>query len=183
VTAVGAAASDRAAQEEDHSAVPAGAPWVVGGSKATCTPRKCRFPVTCDASVADPAYEIPLCGAIVSLYWRVGLLTETTVNFFDPDIPVNEQPQLPEAEGHSVYLGATTTLTLKTFKLPGITDIGRAAIKNALRKGKRTLPAVRTRFSGPSSSLATLITPSCSRLGLWRRSTSSGEGRASLRLP
>ena len=138
LTAVGAAASDRAPVQEDHSDVPAGYAWVVGGSKATCTPRKCRFPVTCDASVADPAHEAP-CVAFVALTSRGRLLTETTIYLFDPDIPLDEQPQpIPDTEGHLLGLGQTKTLTLKTFKIPGFSSAG--AIKNALREGKRTLP-------------------------------------------
>ena len=137
LTAVGAAASDRAPVQEDHSDVPAGYAWV-GGSKATCTPRKCRFPVTCDASVADPAHEAP-CVAFVALTSRGRLLTETPIYLLDPDIPLDEQPQpIPDAEGHLLGLGQTKTLTLKTFKIPGFSSAG--AIKNALRKGKRTLP-------------------------------------------
>ena len=155
LTAVGAAASDRAPVQEDHSDVPAGYAWV-GGSKATCTPRKCRFPVTCDASVADPAHEAP-CVAFVALTSRGRLLTETPIYLLDPDIPLDEQPQpIPDAEGHLLGLGQTKTLTLK----PSRSQVFRPPVQSRTpcARASARCQAAGTRFSGPSSSLATLIT-------------------------
>jgi hypothetical protein len=96
---------------------------VVGAPKATCTPRGCRYEVTCES----PGEA----GCIFTLALSRGVyLTKIPTCILDED---GEDNCPPEAKG--VYLGPGETKMLKLRLLRS----GRQAVKDRLKRGDRTI--------------------------------------------
>ena len=115
---------------------------VVGAPKATCTPRGCRYKVTCE----EPTGEYGCAFALSLSRRRGGFLTRIPVCILDED---GEGECLPEAKPVYLDSGETTTLKLKLLK------VGRQEVKRRLKRGKRTIKgsweAVRIDLLGPDS--------------------------------
>ena len=115
---------------------------VVGAPTATCTPRGCRYKVTCE----EPTGEYG-CAFALSLNRRTGgYLTRIPVCILDEE---GEGECLPRAKGVYLDSGETTTLKLRLLK------VGRQEVTRRLKRGKRTIKgsweAVRIDLLGPDS--------------------------------
>jgi hypothetical protein len=104
---------------------------VHGSPTATCTPRTCRFRVTCNETT-DPRWEGEPCGAAVGLGFREGRLLTRPV-FVQQNERGETSPYAPAERVLQLRQGETRTLGLRTVR------DARLRIKRALGKGKRTL--------------------------------------------
>jgi hypothetical protein len=112
---------------------------VVGAPKATCTPRGCRYQVTCQdptpttGEPGSPTPDLPGCLLKLSLIGPPGFLTWINECIPDRGDVDGEGKCLPEAKTVILGPGETTNLKLNLLKA------GRKEIKRHLKKGKRSI--------------------------------------------
>ena len=115
---------------------------VVGAPTATCTPRGCRYKVTCE----EPTGEYG-CIFGLSLTRKGTYLTRVPVCILDEE---GEGECLPKAKLQYLDPGETTTLKLRLLK------VGRQEVEHLLKRGKRAIKGggwetIRADLIGPES--------------------------------